>query len=97
MKVHAVCVYNSRDYCAVVCIYKYRSAWAGLTLLILIWGQCKSLNTGISTGGAFSHVFFVSIRFLLISSRQWGMVGQHVMCPEFREFLLYQFYLLTKF
>ena len=40
MKVHAVCVYNSRDNCAVVCIYKYRSAWAGFTLLILIKGQC---------------------------------------------------------
>ena len=51
MKVHAVCVYNSREYCAVVCIYKYRSAWAGFTLLILIKGQCEGLTVGISADG----------------------------------------------
>ncbi len=36
-------------------------AWAGLTLLILTWGQCESLILGISTEGTYSHVFFVSI------------------------------------
>ena len=29
------------------CVHIYRSAWAGFTLLILDWGQCEGLNTGI--------------------------------------------------
>ena len=35
---------------AVVCIYK-SLAWAGFMLLILDWGQCEGLNTGISADG----------------------------------------------
>ena len=43
------------------CVHISSLAWAGLTLLILTWGQCEGLNTGVSTRETYSHVFFVSI------------------------------------
>lgn len=30
------------------CMHIYHLTWAGFTLLILIWGQCEGLTTGIS-------------------------------------------------
>ena len=51
-------------------MYVYISADVGrLSLLILIKGQCEGLVVGISADGAFSHVFFVSIRFVDSLSR----------------------------
>ena len=45
-------------------VYIYRSAWAGFTLLILIWGQCESLNVGIGAERNFTPTsFFVSVPF----------------------------------
>ena len=43
------------------CVYISSLAWAGLTLLILTWGQCESLMIGIGARETYSHVFFVSI------------------------------------
>ena len=68
----------------------YRSAWAGFTLLILIWGQCESLNVGIGTEELYSHVFFCSLfirddsifrmlmRVTTSKGRSWPGVG---LCP----------------
>ena len=36
------------------------TAWAGFQLLILDWGQCEGLNTGIGAEKFTPHVFFVS-------------------------------------
>ena len=47
---------------AVVC-HIYRSAWAGFTLLILMKGQCESLNGGIGAERDITPTsFFVSVR-----------------------------------
>jgi len=43
-------------------VYVYHLTWAGFTLLILIWGQCEGLTTGISAERNFTPTsFFVSI------------------------------------
>ena len=60
----------------------YHLTWAGFTLLILIWGQCEGLTTGISAERNFTPTsFFCFHKFGCFSvngddDRQ-GSVGQH--------------------
>ena len=58
------------------CIDISSLAWAGLTLLILIKGQCEGLTAGISTRETYSHVFFVSIVFVF----EFGQFGERLAC-----------------
>ena len=66
-------------------MYIYHLTWAGFTLLILIWGQCEGLTTGISAERNFTPTsFFVSISlavFLVNGDDGWqGSAGQHTYC-----------------
>jgi len=53
-------------------------------------GQCEGLMIGISADGAFSHVFFVSIRFVDSLSRgchQPSSISHHPSIPVLGEAL----------
>ena len=55
------------------CIYNV--AWRGLTaLLILDWGQCEGLNTGMGESRN-SHAFFVSVNLNQLLIAEFGSSG----------------------
>ena len=64
---------------AVLCAYII-TAWAGLTLLILTWGQCEGLIFRISTEGTYSHVFFCFHNLIANVNGQQGSAGQAPLC-----------------
>ena len=72
-------------------VYAYISADVGrLSLLILMKGQCEGLAEGIGADGAFSHVFFVSIRFvdsLCRGCHQPSYISHHPSIPVLGEAL----------
>ena len=78
------------------CVYISSLAWAGLTLLILTWGQCEGLIFGISTRETYSHVFFVSI-ILMFEFGQQGERWPAPLCAPMsaRDFLIYTLTLFT--
>ena len=67
------------------CIHIYHLTWAGFTLLILIWGQCEGLTTGISAERNFTPTSFFCFHkfgcFSVNGDDGWqGSAGQHTYC-----------------